>query len=427
MSGRLNLFQSSMLRWRELHPYCATHVIAIDAPLEERRLRSAIADVAQACGVTGLTLDAERHRYAFAGGRADVALQVLESGETPLDAAARQIEATINAPFPRTGSFDPFRYFAIRDGDAFLLGVTYDHFIAGGDSIALLLTDVAERYVDDAAPLPARLRVDPPGYARLFARHAGALVRGLASLPGLLAAWRHAIRPHVPDPADGHNGFAHFGVEAVRVARLREAAQRWGVTQNDLLLALVLRAVGPIAARRRHTGRRTQVALATIVNIRADYQPPADEVFGQFLSSFRVVHPVPRDESIETLARALSAQTALAKRLKLYLVTLVAMGAAALLWPFAKTDRRQRLYLKYHPVFAGFTPLNVNALRRRGRSRDGDYLRAASTGPMSPMVVAVTTSGAALRIGITFRTTALTRADVDAVIASIEQGMDALS
>ena len=132
-------------------------------------------------------------------------------------------------------------------------------------------------------------------------------------------------------------------------------------------------------------------------------------MFGQFLSSFRVVHPVPRDESIETLARALSAQTALAKRLKLYLVTLVAMGAAALLWPFAETDRRQRLYLKYHPVFAGFTPLNVNALRRRGRSRDGDYLRAASTGPMSPMVVAVTTSGAALRIGITFRTTALTR------------------
>ena len=147
-----------MLRWRELHPYCASHVIAIDAPLDERRLQSAIADVAQACGVTGLTLDAERYRYAFAGGKADVALQVLEGGGAPLDAAARQIEATINTPFPRTGSFDPFRFFAIRDGDAFLLGLTYDHFIAGGDSIALLLTDVAERYVDDAASLPARLR-----------------------------------------------------------------------------------------------------------------------------------------------------------------------------------------------------------------------------------------------------------------------------
>ena len=152
-----------------------------------------------------------------------------------------------------------------------------------------------------------------------------------------------------------------------------------------------MRAVVPIATRRHHTGRRTQVALASIVNVRADFQPPPSSVFGQFLSSFRVVHPLPRDESIEALARALSAQTRRAKRLKLYLVTLVAMGAAALIWPFAKPERRQRMYIKYHPVFAGFTPLNVNALRRHGKSRDGDYLRGASTGPMSPMVVAVTT------------------------------------
>ena len=426
MRGHVNLFQASMLRWRDLHPYCASHVIAIEATLDAARLRATIAEVLEACGLTGLELADDHRSFVFAGGPASVALDFDEGGTSPFDAAAARIESTINITFPRSGRFDPIRVFAIRSGESsFLLGLTYDHFIAGGDSIAVLVTDIADRYVGQA-PLPPRPERYPPGYARLLAAQATAFMRGLASLPGLLVGWRSAIRPHVRAPGDGTNGFAHFHVDASRTARLSSAAKRWGVTQNALLLACVLRSVAPIAAQRRHTGRRTKVALATIVNVRRDYQPPATQVFGQFLSSFRVVHPLPRDESIETLARALSQQARNAIDLKLYLMTLVAMGAAALLWPFADRSRRERLYLKYHPVFAGFTPLNVNALRRRGASRDGDYLRAASTGPMAPMVVAVTSAGAALRIGITYRTAALEREDVRAVIASLQQSIDSL-
>lgn len=427
MQGKLNLFQCAMLRWRDLHPYCASHVIAIAAPLDESRLRTTIAGVLEACGLTGLELDRRRRRYRYRGGTASVTLEIVDGGAEPFDAAAAMIERTINLPFPRSGPFDPFRFFAVRGPDAFLLGVTYDHFIAGGDSIVVLLTDLADRYVeDDPEALPALGRY-PPGYARLFARHAGALLRGIPALPGLLAGWRSAIRPHLRDAADGTNGFAHLLVDVERYARLRSAARRLAVTTNDLLLALVLRAVLPIAAQRHHTGRRNQVALASIVNLRHHFQPPATEVFGQFLSSFRVVLPFSESQPIADMARAIARQTGAAKARKLYLVTLLALAAAALMWPFANETRRPRLYLKYHPVFAGLTPLNVDVLRRRGATRDAAYLRAASTGPMSPLVIAATTAGAALRIGVTFRTTALSRADVDAVLASIVQGMDTLS
>ena len=424
MRGRLNLFQSSMLRWRELHPYCASHVVAVDAPLDESRLRSTIASVLQECGLTGLILDADRRQFTWQDGSPTVDLHVLDGGAAPFERAAKEIETSINVPFPRGGRFDPFRFFAVRDGGRFLVGLTYDHFIAGGDSIAVLLTDLADRYVSpDAAPLP-RLERYPATYARLFARHAGPLASGLLALPGLLAGWRRAIRPHVERPADGTNGYVHFALDATRLARLRAAAKSWDVSLNDTLLAIVLRAVAPLAARRHHIGRRTQVALASIVNVRADFQPPATAVFGQFLSSFRVVHPIPRDEPLAEVARALSAQATRAKKRKLYLVTLLAMEAAALLWPFASPDRRHRLYLKYHPVFAGFTPLDVNALRRRRGSRDGDYLRAASTGPMAPMVVAVTTAGTALRVGITYRTAALSRSEIEAVMQAMMQDME---
>jgi hypothetical protein len=429
MRGRLNLFQCAMLRWRELYPYCASHVVAIDAPFDVDRTRSTIAAVLEACGLTGLEIDARRRRFEWRGGPANVSLDVVEGGGDAFDAAARAIERTINAPFPASGRLDPFRFFAVQDGGGFLLGLTYDHFIAGGDSIVVLLTDLADHYVgggSERAQL-APLERYPPRYGALFARHAMSLLRGLAALPGLLAGWRKAIRPHFADAADGTNGFAHAHVDAARHAALRATARSLGVTTNDLLLALTLMAVMPIAARRHHTGRRREVALASIVNVRGDYQPPATRVFGQFLSSFRVVHPCGERQSLADVARDIARQTGRAKRSKLYLVTLVALGGAAILWPFANRQRRQRLYLKYHPVFAGLTPLGVDALRRHGPTRDGSYLRAASTGPMSPMVVAATSSGAELRLGITYRTTALTREDVEAVLASIVQRMDTLS
>src|SRR5512134_391833 len=145
MRGRLNLFQSAMLRWRELHPYCAAHVIAIERPFDEARVRAAIDGVLEECGLTGFDLDADRRRYAFSGGRADAELSIVDGGSSPFDAAALEIERSINRAFPRSGRFTPFRFFAVPAGERFLLGLVYDHFVAGGDSIVVLLTDIADR------------------------------------------------------------------------------------------------------------------------------------------------------------------------------------------------------------------------------------------------------------------------------------------
>ena len=43
MRGKLNLFQATMLRWRELHPYSAVHAVHVAMPLDAVRLEAAIA------------------------------------------------------------------------------------------------------------------------------------------------------------------------------------------------------------------------------------------------------------------------------------------------------------------------------------------------------------------------------------------------
>lgn len=426
-AARLNLFQCAMLRWRELHPYCAAHVVEVRAPLDEPRLRATIAGVLEDCGLTGFTLDATRRRYAFGGGAAQVDLCVLPGeGRVPFDVAADEIAASINRPFPASGTYDPFRFFAVRDGESFLAGVVYDHLVAGGDSIAVLMTDVVARYTAARAEdVPLRRLGLPQRTCRtLFLRHPGALVHGIAALPGLVRGWRSVVRPKLADPADGRNGFVHFSVGAGEYARLRAKAKSLGVTTNDLLLAAVMLAAEPLAGPRDASRRRHAIAVATIVNLRADFQPPASEMFGQFLSSFRTVHALPAGTTPEALARDLGAQTARARRERLHFLTLLAMGVAGALWRYASPSRRQSLYLKYHPVLAGITPLNVDALRRHGRGAPGDYLRAASTGPMAPLVVALTISGGALRVGITYRTTAVSDQQAREFVRDLRRTLD---
>jgi len=68
----------------------------------------------------------------------------------------------------------------------------------------------------------------------------------------------------------------------------------------------------------------------------------------------------------------------------------------------------------YAPVLAGVTSLNVDALwespTKNGQAPE--YLRAVPTGPLAPLVVAATSSGNALALGLSYRRSAFTAAKV---------------
>ena len=61
MKGRLNIFQATMLRWRELHPYNAVHVVRVDTLLDAVRLTHDIDATFAARGLTGFVVDAHHH------------------------------------------------------------------------------------------------------------------------------------------------------------------------------------------------------------------------------------------------------------------------------------------------------------------------------------------------------------------------------
>ena len=68
MKGKLNLFQAAIVRWREMHPYNAVHVVRVVRPLDASRLETGIRRRLEEFGLTGLGLDRRRLRYEWSGG-----------------------------------------------------------------------------------------------------------------------------------------------------------------------------------------------------------------------------------------------------------------------------------------------------------------------------------------------------------------------
>ena len=407
MRGRLNLFQSMMLRWRDLHPYSAVHVIRVNKPCEPAALKAHIEAQLEHAGLTGLVLDRVRSRYEFEGGPAAIEFAKLAGGADPQETARLEIVRQLNTPFPREGRFVPFRFFAIDCGTCFDLGLAYDHFIAGGDSIAVLLRYCAQGYLDGAgrgrqwAP-----RLYPHTYRRLLLRNLGSLLRGLGALPSLVASCRRSHRAPCAAAGAPANGFLCFRIDSAAVEALRRTARDWGVTIGDLFLAMLLLSVDPLAAGRHAAKRRTELAVASIVNLRSEVESDAHDCFGQFLSSLRLSHPVAPGTTVRELALAAHAETRRVRAGKLYLQSLLALAVAGAQWRFLSPERRGCFLAKHYPIWAGLSAVHVDPLWQDepDDALPSEYLRAVSTGPLAPLVFAITTLAGAMWLGVSYRT-----------------------
>jgi len=90
-------------------------------------------------------------------------------------------------------------------------------------------------------------------------------------------------------------------------------------------------------------------------------------------------------------------------------------------WRFLSAEQRQGFHAKNYAVWAGMTPLFLDALWPAARAYPFrlEYVRAVATGPLAPIVVALTTLGEVVQIALSFRTAAFDRERVDGIIADI--------
>jgi NRPS condensation-like uncharacterized protein len=302
--------------------------------------------------------------------------------------------------------------------------------VAGGDSIVELLAAIVRRYTgENAAVAPQPVPSLYPETCRpMLIRHAGYVLAGMTAVPGALASTRRSLRPRYAHGDSRQNAFATMRIAKPGVDALSRAARAWDVTRTDLMIALLMKAIAPIAGDARHGKRRREIGVAWIVNIRRDFGTSFRESFGQFLSSYRCAHLVPSGISVRELSQDVHRVTSKVRRRKLYLVTLLALFGLWLIWPRLSAKQRGAVDAKNYPAWAGLTPLDVDALwpQACGAAPPDQYLRAVSTGPASPLIVAATTVGGEWHIGFSYRIAAYAAEDIDRIAAAITHLVNSL-
>jgi hypothetical protein len=147
------------------------------------------------------------------------------------------------------------------------------------------------------------------------------------------------------------------------------------------------------------------------------------EAFGLFLGSFVVSHIVPEGISLEELTRDVHRQTLRIKRKKLYLLSIVKLGLARIIVSLLSDERRKKFYQKNYPLGGGITNINLDALWKQ-EGEKSDYLRVVCTGPVSPLVLSITTVKDMINIGMSFKSTVYSEEDIETIIMNFKHSVE---
>ena len=225
---------------------------------------------------------------------------------------------------------------------------------------------------------------------------------------------RCSCRPPCRDAKDLRNGFAIFPVQSRSLRCLLEAAKSWGITVNDLLLALLMRSCALLATGRERVKRAKNISLGCIVNTRRDLAGEIRQTFGLFLGLLRHHPRRPGAGHFEGVGKGHRAHDTDIKRKKLYLAAPLELSFGRLMFSLFSAERQKEALSEALPSVGWpneHEPQSAMAAARR--RRPVDYLRAVSTGPATPLVVSVTTIGEAANIGLSYRSTVFSAGDIE--------------
>lgn len=400
--AKLNVFQRLVRQWDALHPYNAAQVVQLAGAPQPGRLTETWQQTLAELGLGRVRRSGRSYRFEGLNGNADLCVVERVERGTSL---AKLITTELNRRFNPDDDF-PLRPFVLGGDGSHFVGVIYHHWVADSASIRVLLREWFFRLHDPDRARRAPLRAATGGYWRIFGPGQGhwRLDDGLFTS----MRWSSRMRRVRRVERCGFESYeTHFNFHCLPcglVDAARSAARDASATLNDVFLAAVAE-VCNLHAPVRRGARRQDLALGTIVDLRARRDNDLSDVFGLFLGFSSVVCR-PRDLwDWDALLRRIAEQNRLHKRSGVPEASMLRMAAGLVAHRVLGPSRIKEFYRKRLPLAGGVSNVNLNGSWVEQYHPDPiiDYIRVSPCGPMMPLVFTPTTLGRRLNFGLTCR------------------------
>jgi len=333
------------------------------------------------------------------------------------------ITAELNRPFHSSFPLSPF---VVEDAATHVAGVAYHHWVADSASIRMILREWFLRMHAPARSRSLPLSFPTGGYARNLGPARG----GWSYFDGAMTTLRWSMRlrkvrrVESPQFAQLATRFTLHQLPDGIVAELLPVARAAGATLNDLFLAVVAQVCAELAPVKR-TPRRPDLALGTIVDLRARARAQLDDEFGLFLGFTSIICRERDLDDLPSLLCSIAHQNAHQKSTAAAEASMLRMAAGLGLARIYSAPKLLNWYRKRLPLTGGISNVNMNRDWPAEFHPDAilEYIRVSPCGPMMPLVFTTTTLGGGLNFGLTCRRSVvpleLQRAIADAFISRV--------
>ncbi|MFN0055368.1 MAG: hypothetical protein ACKV0T_24750 [Planctomycetales bacterium] len=307
------------------------------------------------------------------------------------------------------------------------LAFGYRHVIADARSTALVMHEIMKELSHPAGSTGATpsfpsLHVGGQSIRELFPTEYG-------WLPTLRFGWhlvqewwksQHCVRLPMIAPENDRMEF-RIHQTALPMSALQEHCRRLQGTMNDLLIASIL----DWFARRgtSRSKRRTDLAVATLVDLCHRGAPPQPLAFGQFLSQFVVRAPVRRGASFADLVRLTAERTGPLKQVAPLVRSARGFDFLARLWDLVPAIRRPAHLPAVLPLVGGISNVNLRSIvGSEGASPVvRNYFRGTCVTNVLPMMLSLTTVRDMATLTTTHRPAYFTPQEMDDLAAHVTQ------
>jgi hypothetical protein len=390
----LNIFQRVIRVWEEAHPYNAAQILHVAGKPDIQKLTDAWNETLAASGLGVAHVAGKRFRYEKAP-RQELLIVDPQKG---LDAfITEQMNLPFgDAPIRRDTPFAeiPFRPFVMVQGDTHYMGAIYQHWVADSISLRMLLRGWFCRLHDPANVVAQELHVPTGGLWRYFGpkRTGWSFTRGAVALLRSTAQFKSARRLET-DPAEQRVECSLHRLPDGMIDILLAVARAKKSSLNDLFTAALAKACDQHGPEPRKSPR--DLALGSIVDLRPASSENLDNTFSLFLGFTSVIVTANDLQNPDQLLASITQQNNLQKNRRAPHASMLRMAVGYTQGRWLSQKRLAAFYRNYMPLFGGISNVNMNRSWPSKYHPEPllDYIRVAPTGPMVPVVIAVTTLG----------------------------------